>query len=301
MLLCECFLLRCISLAVYPAYLKAVMTPIDLHCHSNVSDGVLPPSEVVSRAAARGCQMLALTDHDELSGLRAARAEADRLGLRFINGVEISTTWRKRTLHIVGLGVALDNEELNAGLCGIRAGRTLRAQRIGEQLAAAGIGGAFEGAQRFASNPDIISRTHFARFLVEAGAAKDVKSVFKRFLVRGKPGYVSHEWAALNDAVGWIKAAGGVSVIAHPGRYEIGRGLMLELLEEYKALGGDALEVVTSNHDAEQIRRFGQLANEFGLLASCGSDFHAPGETWCEPGILPDLPYNCRPVWDCFN
>lgn len=277
------------------------MTPIDLHCHSNVSDGVLPPAEVVARAAARGCQMLALTDHDELSGLPEARAEAERLGMRFINGVEISTSWRKRTLHIVGLGVALDNEELNQGLCTIRAGRTERAERIGEQLAKAGIADAFEGARRFASNPDIISRTHFARFLVEVGAAKDVKQVFKRFLVSGKPGYVTHEWADLADAVRWIHGAGGVSVIAHPGRYEIGRGLMLELLEEYKQLGGKGIEVVTSNHDAEQIRRFGQLACDFDFVASCGSDFHAPGETWCEPGILADLPYNCRPVWDCFN
>lgn len=277
------------------------MIPVDLHCHSNVSDGVLPPAEVVARAAARGCQMLALTDHDELSGLAAAREQAGLLGLRLINGVEISTTWRKRTLHIVGLDVDPEHGELNAGLRRTRMGRTERARLMGEHLAAAGIPGAYEGARRYASNPEIISRTHFARFLVDSGVVKDVKSVFKRFLVRGKPGYVSHEWAPLAEAVAWIHAAGGVAVIAHPGRYDIGRGLMLELIEEFKQLGGDALEVVTSNHDAEQVRRFAQLANEFDLLASAGSDFHAPGETWCEPGILPDLPYNCRPVWERFN
>ena len=277
------------------------MTPIDLHCHSNVSDGVLPPAEVVARAAARGCQMLALTDHDDISGLPEAQAEAQRLGLRLINGVEISVTWRKRTLHILGLGIQLDNPLLNEGLKQVRSGRTERAQRMGESLAKVGIADAFEGARRFASNPDIISRTHFARYLVEIGAAKDVRSVFKRYLIKGKPGYVPHVWADFLDALQWIKAAGGLSVIAHPGRYEIGRGLTMELFQEFKDAGGDGVEVVTSNHDVNQIRQFGQMAQQFDLLASCGSDFHGPGETWCEPGILPDLPYNCRPVWDRFN
>lgn len=277
------------------------MTPIDLHCHSNLSDGVLPPAEVVARAAARGCQLLALTDHDELSGLPEARAEADRLGLRFINGVEISVTWRKRTLHILGLNIALDNAQLNEGLIQVRSGRTERAQRMGESLAKAGIADAYEGARRFATNPEILSRTHFARYLVEIGAAKDVRAVFKRFLIKGKPGYVSHEWAHFADAIQWIKAAGGLAVIAHPGRYDIGKGLLLDLLTDFKAENGDGIEVVTSNHDVDQIRQFGLLAQQFDLLASCGSDFHAPGETWCEPGILPDLPYNCRPVWERFN
>lgn len=277
------------------------MTPIDLHCHSNLSDGVLPPAEVVARAAARGCQLLALTDHDELSGLPEARAEADRLGLRFINGVEISVTWRKRTLHILGLNIALDNERLNEGLIQVRSGRTERAQRMGESLAKAGITGAYEGARRYATNPEILSRTHFARYLVEIGAAKDVRAVFKRFLIKGKPGYVSHEWANFSDAIQWIKAAGGLAVIAHPGRYDIGKGLLLDLLKDFKAENGDGIEVITSNHDVDQIRQFGLLAQQFDLLASCGSDFHAPGETWCEPGILPDLPYNCRPVWERFN
>lgn len=277
------------------------MTPIDLHCHSNLSDGVLPPAEVVARAAARGCQLLALTDHDELSGLPEARAEADRLGLRFVNGVEISVTWRKRTLHILGLNIALDNTLLNEGLTQVRSGRTERAQRMGESLAKAGIADAYEGARRYATNPEILSRTHFARYLVEIGAAKDVRAVFKRYLIKGKPGYVSHEWANFADAIQWIKAAGGLAVIAHPGRYDIGKGLLLDLLTDFKAENGDGIEVVTSNHDVDQIRQFGLLAQQFDLLASCGSDFHAPGETWCEPGILPDLPYNCRPVWERFN
>lgn len=245
--------------------------------------------------------MLALTDHDDISGLPEAQAEAQRLGLRLINGVEISVTWRKRTLHILGLDIQLDNPLLNEGLKQVRYGRTERAQRMGESLAKVGIADAFEGARRFASNPDIISRTHFARYLVEIGAAKDVRSVFKRYLIKGKPGYVPHVWADFLDALQWIKAAGGLSVIAHPGRYEIGRGLTLELFQEFKDAGGDGVEVVTSNHDVNQIRQFGQMAQQFDLLASCGSDFHGPGETWCEPGILPDLPYNCRPVWDRFN
>lgn len=245
--------------------------------------------------------MLALTDHDDISGLPEAQTEAQRLGMRLINGVEISVTWRKRTLHILGLDIQLDNTLLNNGLKQVRSGRTERAMRIGESLAKVGIADAFEGARRFASNPDIISRTHFARYLVEIGAAKDVRSVFKRYLAKGKPGYVSHVWADFAEALQWIKAAGGLSVIAHPGRYEIGRGLTLDLFQEFKEAGGDGVEVVTSNHDVNQIRQFGQMAQQFDLLASCGSDFHGPGETWCEPGILPDLPYNCRPVWDRFN
>ena len=277
------------------------MTPIDLHLHSQVSDGVLSPADVVLRAVAAGCQMLALTDHDDIRGLPEARQTAEAAGLRFINGVEISVSWRGRTVHIVGLDFDAANPVLLTGLQRNQQGRGQRAMRIAEALAQAGFPQAMAGALRHAANPEIISRAHFARHLVEEGVAKDVKAVFKRFLKRGKPGYVPHQWAALADAIGWIHAAGGLAVLAHPGRYEIGRGLMLELLTEFCELGGNGLEVVTSNHDAEQVGRFAELAKRFGLLASVGSDYHGPNETWCEPGMLPDLPYNCRPIWEHFS
>ena len=273
------------------------MPAIDLHCHSNVSDGLLPPAAVVDLAANRGCQWFALTDHDDVRGLAEARQRAGERGMGFINGVEISVTWRKHTLHVVGLDFDPEHPVLQAGLQEVRRGRHVRAQAMSDSLARAGIADALAGASRHAANPEILSRTHFARHLVAIGAAKDVHAVFKRFLKPGKPGFVSHTWAALGDAVAWITAAGGVAVLAHPARYDMGQTQMLELLSEFKAAGGRALEVVTANHDANQVSRFAALAQQLGLAASCGSDFHGAGETWCEPGVLPDLPYNCAPVW----
>jgi len=278
----------------------------DLHCHSNISDGTLAPAELVDRAAGRGVKVIALTDHDDLDGLVEARAAAARHGMTFINGVEISVTWRSHTLHIVGLNISPDYPMLVEGLSVVRSGRVERAKKMSEELAKAGIGGVFEGAYHFASNPNMIGRTHFARYLVEAGHCKDVKSVFNRYLVKGKPGYVPHQWAALQDAVGWIRGSGGVAVLAHPGRYMSGRiGMgkktMHELLAEFVELGGQAIEVVTGSHTPEQYAEFARYAEEFKLLASCGSDFHGPGESWRDMGRLPDFPLGCRPVWEIWQ
>ncbi|MFC4157769.1 3',5'-nucleoside bisphosphate phosphatase [Chitinimonas lacunae] len=273
------------------------MLYVDLHSHSNVSDGMLPPREVVARAAERGCRLFALTDHDDLRGLAAAAEEARARGLRFVNGVEISVSWRKHTLHIVGLDIDPDNPVLNAGLASLREGRDGRAVRMAEALAEAGIPDTLAGARRFADNPEMIGRAHFARHLIERGVAKDMKAVFKRYLARGKPGYVAHDWASLADAVGWIRAAGGIAVIAHPGRYEFGKQTMLELIAEFKAAGGQGIEVVSGSHGPDDYARFAQLAREHGLLASVGSDYHATGEGAREPGVMPDLPHGCDPVW----
>lgn len=282
------------------------MLDYDLHCHSTVSDGLLSPSEIVARAAERGVKFLALTDHDNVDGLAEAAEAAKRCDIELINGVEISVTWRSHTLHIVGLRIDPHNPALLEGLRGIRSGRRHRAELMAESLARSGIGGVLAGAYRYAANPDIIGRTHFARFMVEAGHCKDVGSVFKRYLVKGKPGYVPHQWANLQDAIDWIRGAGGIAVMAHPGRYTAGRKAMgkstlHELLEEFTAMGGQAIEVVTGSHTPPQYAEFARYATEFGLLSSCGSDYHGPGESYRDLGRLPDLPLECKPVWSAWS
>lgn len=282
------------------------MLDYDLHTHSIASDGTLTPAELADRAASRGVKVLALTDHDETKGLAEARAAAEQLGMQFVPGVEISVTWRSHTLHVVGLNIDPDHAPLREGLQRVRGGRGARARLMSDSLARAGIGNVLEGAYRYTANPDMIGRTHFARYLVEAGVCKDVKSVFNRFLVRGKPGYVPHNWAALDEAVGWIRGSGGVAVLAHPGRYMTGRksmGIttMRELLGEFCAVGGEAIEVVTGSHTPAQYAEFARLAQEFGLACSCGSDFHSPQESYRDMGRLPDLPLDCRPVWQLFE
>ena len=269
---------------------------IDLHCHSTISDGILPPSELVAHAASRGVKVLALTDHDDMRGLESAHAAAAPLGVQIINGVEISVTWKRRTLHIVGLKIDPESASLKEGLAAIRLGRHTRAEHMAVSLSKVGIHGSLEGAYQYAKE-GIISRTHFARFLVEKGYAKDTKSVFKKFLVKGKPGYFEHEWASLADAVTWIKDSGGIPVIAHPGRYELGRTNMLLLIEEFRALGGKALEVVTGSHTPPMYQEYAKYAKMFDLLSSQGSDYHGKGTSYMDMGCLPALPSSCVPVW----
>jgi len=273
------------------------MNGVDLHCHSNVSDGALAPADVVRRAAARGIEMLALTDHDHLGGLAEAAQVAQALGVNFVPGVEVSVTWRGTTVHVVGLDIDPDNAALAAGLAAVRAGRTRRAEAMARSLAAAGIHDSFEAAMRYAKNPAMIGRTHFARHLAAIGTVGDVKQAFQHFLVPGKPGYVAHEWAALAAAVGWIRGAGGQAVLAHPARYRFSAGALHDLLAEFRAAGGTALEVVTSSHTPDQVRLFAALAQRFGLYASQGSDFHAPDEG-AEFGALPAFDPSVTPIWD---
>ncbi|MFZ5484687.1 MAG: 3',5'-nucleoside bisphosphate phosphatase [Pseudomonadota bacterium] len=269
----------------------------DLHSHSTASDGVLAPRELVARAVAQGVDVLALTDHDETRGLQEAAQAAEAAGIELVRGVEISVSWAGRTVHVVGLKIDPDAPGLEAGLTRNRSGRRARAQRMAESLAAIGIPGAMEGATALAENEELISRTHFARFLVERGHVKDVKTVFKKFLVRGKPGYVAHQWAELAEAVDWIRDAGGVAVLAHPGRYDMGKEKMALLLGEFKELGGIGLEVVTGSHTADQVPVYAAHAEHYGLYASVGSDFHAPGEGGRELGRLMPLPDRCTPIW----
>ena len=273
----------------------------DLHSHSVVSDGTLSPAELAARANAQGVDLWALTDHDETGGLAEARAAAAALGMDFLTGVEVSVSFAGETVHIVGLGFDADDSALRQGLQATRGGRRQRAQAMADGLAGAGIEGAFEGALRYVSNPDLISRTHFARFLVDSGVCSDTYEVFRRFLTEGKPGFVPHQWARLGDAVGWITEAGGVAVIAHPARYRFSPSAEYALFSEFVAHGGQGVEVMTGSHSEPERIRMADMALEFGLLASRGSDFHSPTESRTELGSLPDLPGRLTPVWEALE
>lgn len=270
----------------------------DLHCHSNLSDGLLPPAALVRRAHANGVDLLSLTDHDELSGLAEARATADELGLRFIDGVEISISWGDdQTVHILGLGVDPANAALQAGLQQVRSGRDARAELMAAELDKVGIHGAYAGALRYAGNPAMISRAHFARYIVEQGHARDTKTVFDHWLAKDKPGYVPHVWATLEDAVRWIVGAGGTAVVAHPARYRLNDAQRRALFAAFHDLGGRGIEVLSGSQSPDEAGEFIRICREFGFLASSGSDFHGPGESWMDLGGLPALPDGLTPVW----
>lgn len=273
------------------------MLNVDLHCHSTVSDGALTPAALAARAKAGGVDIWALTDHDEIGGIAQAREAANALGVRHVTGVEISVTWAARTVHIVGLRFDETNRDLVRGLASTRSGRERRARDMAAQLAEVGIPNAFEGALKHVGNPDLISRTHFARYIIEIGVCKDVNEVFSKYLIDGKPGYVPHRWASLNDAIGWIRGAGGIAVVAHPGRYDFSELELQVFFDEFKRLGGAAVEVVTGSHTVDEYARFANVARSYGLLASRGSDFHAPGESAADLGSLPPLPSTVTPVW----
>ena len=270
---------------------------VDLHCHSTVSDGTLEPREVVRRAHRNGVQAVALTDHDEVGGLAQAAAEAAALGICFIPGVEVSVSWAEETIHIVGLRIDPCNQTLVEGLESVRSGRQARAVEMAEGLARVGIEGAYEGALRHVGNPNLISRSHFARYLVEIGACSDVKQVFQKYLVEGKPGYVPHRWARLEQAVQWLAAAGGQAVLAHPARYRIDETRLWSLVAAFREAGGEGIEVVCGSHTAADAQRFGRWSRDFGLAASRGSDFHDPSESIYDLGRLPRLPDSLEPLW----
>ena len=277
--------------------LRSTLPRYDLHSHSTYSDGLLTPDAVVRRAAIRGVDVFALTDHDETAGLSEAREAARDAGITFVAGAELSVSWESHTLHILGLAFDPANEGLDAGLSSIRSGRDGRARRMAAGLAEAGIPGAYEGARKYVTSERLMSRTHFARFLVEAGHAKETKDVFKRFLTPGKPGYVKHSWATLTNAVDWIHGAGGVAVIAHPGRYKVSPTGMRRLLGEFRDAGGDGVEVLSPSHTPAQSAEYCTYARLYGLAASCGSDYHGPGEGWLDLGDLPDMPAGVTPIW----
>ncbi len=269
----------------------------DLHCHSIISDGTLSPEELALRAKKQGVELWALTDHDEVGGQSRAAAAAQAAGLDYLTGVEISVSFLGKTVHIVGLGIDPDDQRLWIGLQNTRGGRAQRARDMAQDLARVGIQGAFEGALKYAGNPNLISRTHFARYLVETGVCKDTYEVFRKYLTEGKPGFIEHRWASLKDAVSWITGSGGVAVVAHPARYGFTANEEFALFSEFKQFGGQAVEVVTGSHSQADAQTYTGIALEFGLAASRGSDFHSPEESRTDLGTLPPLPEALTPVW----
>ena len=273
----------------------------DLHCHSVVSDGTLTPEQLAQRAHANGVELWALTDHDEVGGQHRALAAARAQGMKYLTGTEISVTFAGHTVHIVGLGFDPDHPALVQGLHATRGGREARAQEMADQLAQVGIAGAFEGALKYVGNPELISRTHFARYLVEIGACRDTPEVFRKYLTEGKPGFVPHRWASLQNAVQWIVQAGGMAIIAHPGRYGFTANEEYALFTEFKNHGGQGVDVVTGSHSAQEYVEYAGMAKEFGLAASRGSDFHSPDESHTDLGTLPWLPGELTPVWELLS
>ena len=274
------------------------MLNADLHCHSVVSDGTLTPEALAERAARNGVELWALTDHDEVGGQHRALDAARSQGMRYLTGTEISVTFAGQTVHIVGLGFDPDHPAMVEGLRRTRGGRGERAREMSDDLARVGIHGAYEGALKYAGNPELVSRTHFARFLVESGVCKETAEVFRKYLTEGKPGFVPHRWARLQDAVQWIVGAGGLAVIAHPARYAFTPNEEYALFTEFKAHGGRGVEVVTGSHSAQEAVKYAEMAQEFGLAASRGSDFHSPDESHTDLGALPWLPGHLTPVWE---
>lgn len=276
-----------------------ITVQIDLHTHSTASDGRLAPSELVSHAAQAGVEVLALTDHDGTDGLEEAHCAAADAGIKLINGIELSVTWNKRTVHIVGLNLDPDYAPLREGIQRLQDFREIRAREMALKLEKSGIKGAYDGARRF-SGGKMLGRLHFANFLVDAGHAKSVRHVFKHYLVNNKPGHVTGDWATLEDAVSWITGSGGIAVIAHPARYKLTRTKLRRLIKDFVAAGGRAIEVVSGSHDINETKTMACHASDFDLYSSAGSDFHDPNFPWIKLGKLPPLPQQCKPVWDLF-
>lgn len=269
----------------------------DLHCHSTVSDGVLEPEQLAQRAHSNGVQLWALTDHDEVAGVARARKAAQALGMGFVSGVEISVTWAGHTVHVLGLGLDESHPDLVQGLAGVRGGRTDRAIEMGRRLEKMGVPDGYQGALKLASNPSLVSRTHFARFLLDKGYCKTMQAVFDTYLGEGKPAYVPMQWSSLQQAVGWVLQAGGRAVIAHPGRYDYTPTQFGQLFSIFKDLGGAGIEVVTGSHRTDQYQEYAKVARHYGFLASVGSDFHSPREGKLDLGKVPPLPKGLTPVW----
>jgi hypothetical protein len=272
----------------------------DLHTHSTNSDGAYTPTELIRQAGLVGITTLALTDHDSTAGVAEARQAATAIGLHLIPAVEISTTWHDKSVHIVGLGIDPACPVLQQGLHGLQNLRAERAQRMDRQLADYGVPGAMTAVQAMAGT-GMVTRTHFARYLVRCGLAASVRDVFDRYLTPGKPGYVATEWASLEAAVHWINTAGGVAVLAHPQRYRLTGTWMRRLLDQFRQVGGRGIEVISGTGSQADLQSSAHYAKRYDLLASVGSDFHSPDMVWPKLGRLPPLPEYLTPVWQAWE
>jgi len=273
------------------------LTVIDLHTHSTASDGTLSPTELVCQAAAAGVRALALTDHDTVAGIAEAQRAANQANICLVPGIELSVMWSKRTLHLVGLGLDVNNQKLRDVLQQALDFRRWRAEEIARKLEIVGVKDALTGAQMMAGS-DLIGRAHFARYLVEQGFAKDFRQVFKRFMVKGKPGHVGGEWMQLEAGIGLLHQAGGVAVLAHPARYNLSRTKLRGLFKELKSLGADGIEVVSGSHSKDENQTMAQHALDFDFPASQGSDYHGPEKPWVQLGRMPPMHYRCTPIWE---
>jgi len=269
---------------------------IDLHSHSYYSDGVLSPSELIRHASEADCDLFSLTDHDTTDGIEEAQLEANKLNLNLVNGVEISAFWRNMTIHILGLGIDINNDFLQTGLAHNQKLRKERAEKIALDLWRSGIKDALEKTQRF-SKTDMLTRTHFAQMLINEGYCKDMKTVFRRYLTGKKPGGVRVEWEDFDDVVQWIHASGGKAFIAHPFRYRMTHTKIKTMLDDFKSILGDGIEVVTGTSSDEEIQLGNQWADKYNLLATCGSDFHGWPNQRVRIGNLKDLPDTEKAVW----
>jgi predicted metal-dependent phosphoesterase TrpH len=269
---------------------------IDLHTHTLASDGQLSPAELLRQAAAAGVNLLAITDHDTIAGV----AELDTYtapACTVIPGIELSTHWRKIGIHILGLNIDLQNTALLSGIAQQQAGRLQRAERIAEKLEKLGFSDLLDGANKLAGD-SVVGRPHFAQHLVNSGQVKSMKEAFRKFLGPGKPGDIRDVWAPMEEVIAWIHAAGGSAILAHPAKYRLTNLKMEELVKDFRADGGDAIEVISGKQDPTLTSRLGRLASRIGLQASAGSDFHRPGQAWAALGDVAPLPTGCRPIWE---
>ena len=269
---------------------------VDLHNHSYYSDGLFSPSEVIKYADEAGCDLFALTDHDTTDGLFEAKQMADKLSVDLVSGVEISAFWRNMTIHVIGLDIDIDNDILQAGLGHNQQLRKDRAEKIAFELWRVGIKDALEKTQVL-SKKDMLTRTHFAQMLIREGYCKDMKSVFRRYLNGKKPGGVRVEWKNIDEVVGWIHAAGGKAVLAHPFRYRMTQTKIKNMLTDFKEVLGDGIEVVTATSTDEEITLSNKWTEEYKLLSSCGSDYHGWPNQRIQIGCLRDLPNPDNAIW----
>ena len=275
---------------------------IDLHMHSNASDGTLPPAEVVRLCAENGVALMSLTDHDTMAGIEEAKAEAERLGIAFIPGIELSTHWGRKIIHVAAYNLNPETDAFKAFFSGADKKRIERGERMGRLLEACGFKGAFEGALALAAYPETLSRTHFAQWLLNEGYVENYNQAFDKYLKPGKPAYAPIEWPEVRDAVRFVVSEGGTASLAHPGRYGLDQGWMVaELLTTFKGAGGEAIEVASGSQSREADALFTRLCRDYGFLASSGSDWHSVRSQRPMPGMQPQVPADLTPIWTKFG
>lgn len=288
------------SFYIVYVYLYRCCVIFDLHCHTNCSDGILTPEALVSRAAEKGVSVLSITDHDTIASWQMAEVQARQLGLQLISGIEFSSQWSKGQVHIVGLNVVIDHPCLIEAIAQQSQARIHRSQQIADKLQKLGIEGALAGAREVAGSAEL-ARPHFAQFLVAQGFAKDINTAFKKYLGQGKVADVKYQWPDMPTVVGWIKESGGVAVLAHPAKYDLTRTRLCKLVEEFIAAGGEAIEVISGLQQPNVTKDLLRIATDYGLYASCGSDFHYPNQPWNELGSAGVLPDDAKPVWQLWD